>query len=202
MNPYMVVSYYTKDTGYKSEALKLAVSLERFKVPWHIEEIENRGTWQKNTLYKAQFIRRMMEKFKGKSIIFIDADAELKRNPALFEKLKCDVGYSIRDYRRFPSRSRKKGKEILSGTLYIANNERTRKFVDAWIEENKRNSRRWEQLNLAKILQLSNGKLSIKVMDARYCCIFDWMRSLKDPVVVHYQASRRLRFKVMTDETN
>lgn len=195
MKPFIIISYYTKDTPYKAEAMKLAFSLEVAEVAWFIEEVPNLGSWQKNTHYKATFIKRMLDKFKGKNLVFVDADAIVQRYPKLFDTLKCDLGLVKRDYKLFPTRGRKEGKETLSGTLYIANNARVRKFVDRWIAINNI-EKRWEQLNLDQALQEWNGKLKIKEMPPAYCQIHDWMKSVKNPVVTHFQASRKYRFRV------
>lgn len=195
---YIIVSYYTKDTPYKAQAMRLATSLERFKQPWHIEEVPNFGSWQKNTHYKATFIKFMKAKFADRAIVFVDADAEFVRYPELFSKLKCDLGLCYRDYAVFPCRSRKHGRELLSGTMFIANNRKTLAFLDHWIEINNITTR-WEQLNLEAALGEWHDQLTIKEMPPSYCTIFDWMRKVRDPVIIQHQASRKYKRLVNTE---
>lgn len=189
---YIIVSYYTKGTPYKAQAMRLAASLERFSLPWHIEEVPNLGSWQKNTHFKATFIKLMKAKFADKAIVFVDADAEVKRYPDLFDKLKCDLGICYRDYALFPCRSRRHGKEMLSGTMFIANNRRMQMFLDYWISINDTTTR-WEQLNLEAALGECRDHLKIEEMPPEYCQIFDWMKSIENPVIVQHQASRKYK---------
>lgn len=196
---YIIVSYYTKDTPYKAQAMRLAVSLERFNLPWHIEEVPNLGSWQRNTHYKATFIKTMLLKFFTRpAVVFVDADAEIKRYPELFDKLDCDLGVCYRDYALFPCHSRKQGKELLSGTMFIANNKRMWDFIEAWITINDE-TKRWEQLNLEEALNSWRKNLRIKEMPPEYCKIFDLMRGVEDPVIVQHQASRKYKRLVNTE---
>lgn len=197
---YIVVSYYTEDTPYKAQAMRLAASLERFGLPWHIEAVPNLGSWQKNTHHKATFLLQMKAKFAGKAIIFLDADAEIKRYPELFGKLKCDIGVCYRDYALFPCRSKRHGKELLSGTLFIANNMKIHKLLERWIEIND-STTRWEQLNLVEALEEKSKHLKITEIPPSYCTIFDWMRGIKDPVIIQHQASRKYKRLVEMEDT-
>lgn len=189
---FIIVSYYTENTPYKAQAMRLAASLEKFNLPWHIEAVPNLGSWQKNTHYKATFIKQMKEKFADSAIVFMDADAEVKRYPDLFGKLKCDLGICYRDYALFPCRSRKHGKEMLSGTMFIANNKKTWQFIDYWISINDITTR-WEQLNLEAALGEWRDRLKIVEMPPEYCQIFDWMRKVENPVIIQHQASRKYK---------
>lgn len=191
--PFMVVSYFTKNTGYAREIQNLIRSAKQFNLPIDIEGVANLKDWQKNTHFKARVIRQMMDKHPDKSIIFVDADAVFKRDPMLFPIVDADIGICFRDYRRFPSAGRKEGKEFLSGTIYFANNEKTRNLVDQWIKLNSARSTVWEQKNLFHVIQSNIGKIKIFEFPATYCQIFDSMRNAGSPVVQHMQASRKFR---------
>lgn len=193
---YIIVSYYTENTGYKAQAMRLAVSAERFGLPWHIEGIPNIGSWQENTRYKAAFIMAMMERFPNKAIVFIDADAIIRKKPKLFEALRCDIAVSYRDYALFPCRSRKYGKELLSGTLYLANNRKTKEFVKLWIDKNNERPLIWEQKNMELALNETIGHLKLKELPPTYCQIFDLMKKAGEPIIEQMQASRKLKLKV------
>jgi len=173
------ISYYTENTGYAEEVKRLIASLRRFNLEYDIEAIGNLGGWQKNTQYKASFIKKMLLKHK-RSVVFIDADARILRYPSLFRNFKADIGAHYREKR-----------ELLSGTLYVGYNEKTLALVDKWIELNKANPAIWEQKNLQGALRDFGG--SIGDLPAQYCKIYDIMRTVKEPVIEHYQASRRLK---------
>ena len=187
------ISYYTKNTGYEEEAKRLIGSLRRFNLEHDVEGVPNLGSWQKNTQYKAEFIKRMLLKHK-RAVVFIDADAMLRSYPFLFRDFDADVAAHLRDYAQFPISRRHEGKELLSGTLYIDYNERTLPLVDKWIALNRQNPTVWEQKNLQAALEDFEGEF--KELPAEYCKIYDTMKVIQNPVVEHFQASRRLRHEV------
>lgn len=181
----MFVSYYTKDTGYEEEAKKLISSLEKFNLPYDVEAVDNFGSWQSNTSYKAMFCKKMLEKHR-KPIVFVDADAIIQQDPILFGALgDYDVAMHYKD-----------GKELLSGTLYFNNTKLSRAVINEWIKEVKKDESIWEQKNLAKsIEQVENNEPDFKLFNlpATYCQIFDSMKDAGEPVVEHFQASRKLK---------
>jgi len=186
---FVVCSYFTDGTGYEKEARTLEASLILHEIwPYHIERVKNFGTWQKNTLYKARFILRMMTKFPDYSVVFTDADSMFHSYPQLFGDMNgVDFGCHYRDWRA------RRG-ELLSGTLYIANNSRMRRIVSEWIEMNKNRPHMLEQRNLESVIRKNAGKINIHRLPIEYCCIFDDENRRKiRPVIEHFQASRRLK---------
>lgn len=186
----IVISYYTRDTGYEIEVKRLISSLRRFNLEYDIEGIENLGNWQKNTHYKASFIKKMLEKHK-RAVLFIDADAEIKQYPFFFNELDKDFACYFRDYSQFPRSSRREGKELLTGTLYFADTKAAHDLIDAWIKENEKNPNLWEQKNLERAFNRQICQFT--ELSPQYCKIYDLMRSVKNPIIEHYQASRRLK---------
>lgn len=189
MTDFIVCSYFTAKTGYEGEAKTLETSLIHHKIdPYHIERISNMGNWQKNTLYKAKFIKQMMLKFPDYSIVFTDADSIFHSYPGLFANLDgADFACHFRDWHA------RQG-ELLSGTLYIANTPKMRRIVGEWIEVNKTNQQKFEQRNLERVIRRNGHKINIYKLPVEYCCIFDDenRRQIK-AVVEHFQASRRLK---------
>lgn len=87
----MIISYYTKNTPYEAEINeKLRPSLEKFKLEYDIQGIEDLGSWQKNTGYKCQFIKTMLLKHK-KPVVFLDADAVILEYPELLFNIPTEV---------------------------------------------------------------------------------------------------------------
>lgn len=175
---------YTINTPYEQEVENLRASLEKFKVPHKIYPIENTGSWAKNCQQKAVVIRRAMDEFQA-NIVWIDADAVVMANPILFEQLNCDLSFYT--FQRF--------KELLSGTLWVANNNRMRELVDEWIEVNKTNDA-WDQKNLQKIVERASN-LKVSALPVTYCKVFNFRAGRNEsPVITHYQASRKYRRKM------
>jgi hypothetical protein len=197
---FIAVAYYTAGTGYEAEAQKLVASCLKHGVTYHVEAVPNLGSWQKNTHYKARFILDMLD-LHAKSgdlrpIVCVDADAQFHAYPLLFDSLDCDAAFAYRDYSKFPSVSSRHRKELLSGTVYFANNERARELVRAWIAENAKNQVVWEQKNLQAVVERMRSVVRMEELPPSYCKIFDIMRGVGPAVIEHYQKSRIYRRQI------
>lgn len=183
---FIIVAYYTRDTIYEQQARRLAESLNKFKVPYDIWAVDNQGTWLKNTGYKPTFIKQMLNKHKPTNIVYVDADAEFKKYPILFETFEGDIGVYVFD--RSEYKRSKGGIEVLSGTIFLKNNDRVLDIVEQWEAYHKMHITQWDQKSLEHVLK---GDYSL--LPGEYCKIFDRMSKVIDPVIVHYQASRLIR---------
>lgn len=179
------VSYYTLN-GYQEEKKMLVRSLRTFGLQYEIDQIEDFGSWQANTQYKAQFILDKLDKYTGRPVVFVDVDAEIMRYPEAFCDLdkQADIACHWRN-----------GRELLSGTMFVANSNATRTLLNSWVDLNQINKFTWEQKNLQQLL---DNSLDINMMrlGPEYCFIFDTMQKENpgiDPVIEHFQASRYLK---------
>jgi hypothetical protein len=178
---FTIVSFFTEGTPYEREVRNLKASLEQHHAPYFICGVRSLGSWEKNCQYKADFILGAMSKFHT-DIVWIDADAVITKYPSLFDSLECDIAYHYLPKRR----------ELLSGTLFIKNNERMKNVVKEWIALNGTNNK-WDQKNLQEVVE-KNGALHRHILPASYCKIFDnRTQEAEEPVIIHYQASRRYR---------
>jgi hypothetical protein len=183
---FVVVSFYTKDTDYEQEARKLIETLEQFGVKHDVQPVENRKDWVLNTQQKPAFIKAMLQKH-GCPVVWLDADARLAAYPELFHGLgDVDFAAHFRD-----------GKELLSGTMFINNTPTAFGMLDDWISCNTKNPKVPDQKTLANVI-FKIANIRIAVLPASYCKIFDLMKSVPNQVVLHTQASRRLKVAVST----
>ncbi len=197
----IIISYYTKNTPYK-EVMDtcLHASLHRWNLPHDIEGIENLGSWQKNTHYKAEFIKKMLLKHK-EPIVFLDADATIEQYPKLLFELKdYDISYHELDWMKMWRKQEGHTKrEVLSGTLYLSYNAKILRFLDDWILENNADTR-WEQKNMQKVLIKWKSKFNIYYLPYSYITIMvgngqvsPHMIKREEVVILHHQASRQYR---------
>ncbi len=189
MNTFVIVGYYTHGTFYEEMSKTLIESLERHNIPFYIEGVPNLGTWMKNTSFKPTFLKQMINKFE-ENIVYVDVDARFFKFPILFEELnndpECNIAVHVFD--RSCYRASAKGVEVLSGTIFMRNCEWVRTILDMWEDRCKHNSI-WDQKALESVLGDRFTKLP-----GEYCKIVDkWSDRYKDPVIVHYQASRKVR---------
>jgi len=188
----IVVSHYTDDTGYKQEVQKLIGSLHRWNLPYDIEPISSLGSWRANSNYCSVLVANMLKKYPEDDILRVDADAIFQRFPELFleESFDFDIAAHIANFRWHPN-------ELLGGTIFFHNTPTVRQVVDEWVlystkvRPNDRNG---------DILQdiLNSGKYPVRFgqLPASYCKIFDIMSYVENPVIEHFQASRRFKHQV------
>jgi len=186
MKKFIVVAYFTDNAVYNKHAHNLVASLKEFDISFDIKQVKNLGSWKKNTQYKPTFIKEMMVKYPDYSIVYTDIDSVFKAYPVLFENIEKDV--AAHDFNRAEySSSAKNVAELLSGTLYFKNSPESIRILDLWIAACKKNPASWDQSCLQKVLT------NYYKLPPQYCCIYDTMRTVKNPVIVHYQASREIR---------
>lgn len=193
------VSYYTANTHYEGESKILIDSLNRFKLPHDIRAIQNFGTWQENTMYKAQFIKQMLSEHKDKSsIVWIDVDAVIESHPEYLFQIDTDIAVYYRTKGASVERLRQRygwNKELVSATMYFKTNDSSMKLLDMWIESNKKDEACLEQRNLQKVVELwrkEGGTLSW--LPQQYNRIFDAQEDLI--TITQNQASRRFASEV------
>ncbi|GAH85236.1 unnamed protein product, partial [marine sediment metagenome] len=161
---------------------------------YDIEGINSRGSWQKNTYYKAEFIKRKFAQHSDRDILWLDVDIVLRSYPFLFNDMKADFAVHYIEWEKYGRGARR---ELNTSVMYMANNAKVKKMIDVWIAENKRkiDSGIWEQKNLQSILESYEG-LDIYHLPATYCKITDLMAKVEKPVIELFQASRKFKKQV------
>ena len=180
-NDFTVVSMFTTGTNYEQEAQMLKDSAQKFKVPLEVYEVPNLGSWVENANQKVSVILDALMKYKG-AIVWTDADSVFNDFPELFNHLSCDIAaHKIEQWN-----------EILSGTVYFAYNETTINFLKAWMEMGVSGTCT-DAVNMQFLLE-SREDIIFDRLPAEYVKIFDNPhQQCNDPVIVHNQASRRLK---------
>ncbi len=192
------VSFVTKDSPY-AQVVKdyLIPGLKRCNLPYDIDYMEDKGSWDKNIQCKAEFIKKMLLKHK-QPIISLDADATIEQYPIIFDKLQdYDIAYHALDWAKFwKNQEGNPKREVLGGTLYFNYNETVLQFVEEWITEQKI-TKGWPQRNLQKTLEKWKDRLKIYLLSIEYVAIVkggdkvpNW---IKNPVIIHHQISRKHR---------
>lgn len=183
----LFISYYT--ANYKHYADKLIKSFKKFKLDYDVRLIDDQGGWRENVRYKPSFILAMMQEHpETDAVVWIDADGVVLNFPALFFKLREDLGVF---YLHWP-----KAEELLSGTMYVRNRPASRRMMHKWIAAVAKcpeTLKKPEQQVLQSILPSLGMK--VKRIPQNYCQIENWRRANYDPVVIsHSQASRLYRY--------
>ena len=195
LNNLMVVGYYTVNTPYEEEAQNLIRSLNKLGINQDVIGVKTLGNWQANTRFKAEFMLDMLIKWPNHRLLYVDVDAVVHRMPDLFKNYNCDIAVRWQDFRW-------RKNECLSGTIYMENNERTKRICELWRDINVKEgnkSNRMEQWNLDTVInqmKKEDPNFTYKNLPPEYTMIFDSMRGMYPnivPVIEHFQASRRFK---------
>lgn len=183
-----VVAFYTKDTPYANIIKRLKSSLIKYGVDFYIKGYPSLQSWEENCGIKPTFIKHCLEKFDS-DIFYVDADAEFIKPPNFMEfKGTVDPKFVFIKWDT-PSKS---WYELLSGSIYLPNNEQSIKIVNRWVEEQKVYPQRWDQLTLQAILPsiLDN----INILEYKWCYVLPHMKDFNiEPIIIHHQASREFK---------
>jgi hypothetical protein len=131
-----------------------------------------------------------MSKFKKHTLVWIDADAVVKKYPIMFHN-------SNRRYMKSIACGFIKQKNVLlSGTIYIKNDTKALSILSNWVDLQQKYQNKWDQAVLQMIY--NKQEESFMILPFTYIKIFDnnYMKSDEEPVIEHYQASRRFKTQV------
>ena len=180
-----IISFYTEDPIYSECIKNMHQSLIDVgnDIDVYIAAIKP-SDWSSATNYKPLFIQRCLREFK-EPVLWVDADAIVRKPLDYFKTLDCDMACHFR-----------RGKELLTGTIYFQPTKNTFDLIDEWLLMIKNNPTKWEQRNL-QIALCGKPSVRIEKLHAGYCFIFDIMRKTKeytgDIYVEHYQKSREAK---------
>lgn len=184
------VSYYTVNTGYEKEYTHLEQSFKRFNLEYEIDAIQSQGDWFANCFYRAAFLKQKLLSHQ-RPVVWVDCDAIVKQYPEVLFSLDCDFACYIHT-------QKSKVKELLGGTMFFNYTQNALKLLDLWQElvtnRDKNTKRFLDQWYLHCAVQiLMKQGLKFFELPAVYCQIFDTMKDIGEPVIEHFQASRRLK---------
>jgi hypothetical protein len=128
VDPYVVVSSFTRNTPYEVEARHLWESLVEFTVPHIIFGLENKGPWIANCKAANYVILQAFQWFPDRNVVWLDADSRVRKPPTLFDQ----YGYDIGVYRpEWPPGSGEI--ECRTGTIFFRNTFAVREFFREYI---------------------------------------------------------------------
>jgi hypothetical protein len=179
----MVIAFYTPK--YQEEAMAFIESCNKYGVSNEVVAVPDRGSWEENTHFKPYFIRNYLRD-REEAVWYVDVDARFVGKPDLLHTI--DASYDIGFYYN----TRRGGKELLAGTLYIQYNDKTMELMDKWVEACKTPKGSNEQMKLQKIVE--SGDYKVYPLPQNYCKIFDFPKTCEGDIIIkHMQASRKYR---------
>jgi len=185
---FVVVSYFT-NAYYREKAERMAASAERLGIQVWMDDRPDLGNWVRNCGQKPSVLLTAMKQFPDQDILWVDADAIIRRFPVGLEDFIGDVGYHSR------------GGQAQTGTVFLRNTPGVRFMVEQWITEQGKFRNKWDQHTFQTVLRRRND-LKVVQLPREYCFIYDTDRIATrndlvsmDPIIEHFQASRKVKAK-------
>ena len=127
-----VISYFCDvDPGvnYYTEHAKLFIeNMNNLKIPYHVEEIQSRGSYRANCLYKPQFILKCMNELKC-PILWLDIDSYVHKKLDMFDNVDAEVIFaanSINEHGHYIPKA---------SPIWLSQSENSYNFIHKWIEK-------------------------------------------------------------------
>lgn len=156
--------------------------MKEFKLDYDVQGINSLGSWDLNTNHKATFLLKKLEEHKA-PIIWIDADAVVRKYPSYFDIIKEDIGVH---YENMTS--------LKSGVVFVNNTESAKEVLRRWQRNSEKEPKIFDQKHLQSVLRgeyIETHRATVFFLPDSYYHIFDLSKG--EPVVEHFQASRKLR---------
>ena len=179
---YVVCCFYTD--SYKSHALSLKQSLDNFGLNYYFKQVSDAGYWEANTRIKPHFILECLQKFPENDVLYLDADALVKKPLDYFNTITADVAFY--KTKGMPGMSH----DYLASTMFFKNTANTITLVKQWIAEQVDSKRtQVDQDSLDTAMDKLGNTLTVEPLNPGYIKIFDKDYD-GDVYIEQYQASR------------
>lgn len=190
---FIVVSSFTRDTPYAVEVERLKDSCDKSLTPYLIYSQANTGNWMENCRNTIKALAHTLISHPYRNILWIDADAEILSYPKYFESFEGQIGAHKR------VNPNGDGFHWNTGTVFYRNDAQ---IVNQLLRQEgivktfyQGGTFFCEDINylLANAEKLG---LDLQPFPTEYSYIFDTKQPEElavEPVIVHYQASRRLK---------
>ena len=169
LNPtdsYVICCFFTD--SYHDHAMSLKRSLEAFDISYFFKQVEDAGYWEANTRIKPHFVLECLQKFPDKNIVYLDADAVVKKPLDYFNHIDADI--AIYKTKGMAGMSH----DYLASTMFFNNTANTHKLVEQWIAEQVDGKRtQVDQDSLDAAMTKLDGLLTIEPLNPGYIKIFD-----------------------------
>lgn len=181
---FIICCFYTD--SYRDHALSLKNSLDIFDLDYYFKQVDDEGYWEANTRIKPHFVLECLEKFPAKNVLYLDADAQVKKPLDYFDSITADVAFY-----------KTKGMvgmshDYLASTMFFSNTANTRALVAQWIAEQVDGKRtQVDQDSLDAAMEKLGDSLNVEALSPGYIKIFD--KDYDGEIYIEqYQASRGL----------
>lgn len=180
---YIACAFYTPN--YLEQITSLKRSLEAQGISHFFKRYERAATWEATTRLKPVFVDHCLGRFPDKDILYLDADAVVRKPLTFFEGLQSDISLLFH-----PTKvGRTHYLRISAGTVFVRNTEGGRRFATLWKDAERHCHALTVDEDMVYMAFADMAGVSIAVLPPTYYKIFDKPGS--EPVIEHFQASRK-----------
>lgn len=179
---FIICCFYTE--SYRHHALNLKQSLDDFNLDYYFKEVEDAGYWEANTRIKPHFILECLQNFPNKNILYLDADALVKKPLDYFNRITADVAFYKTKGMLGMSH------DYLASTMFFSNTTNTITLVEQWIADQVDGKQtQVDQDSLDSAMHKLESTLKVEALNPGYIKIFD--KDYDGEIYIEqYQASR------------
>jgi hypothetical protein len=186
-----VIGFYTTGTPYEQECQELMKILEKQKVNYSFKAVEPKGSWELNCGMKSSVLQEFIEDYDD-DLLYLDVDARPVRELPIIKSDVPGICWWTPKYHGPQG-------EVLSGTIFLPNNDNSKNLISHWISEQKTTPTEMDQRVLQRIYKSHPHFL----MNLDWINIVGfqkgtWLLQTDNPIIVHTQASRRFKNDVRT----
>jgi hypothetical protein len=179
---YVACAFYT--SSYLPQVLSLKASLEAHGINHFLKRYDRLATWEETTRLKPVFIDHCLERFPDRDVLYLDADAVVRKPLTFFDDVSADVSMLFHPHRKGSMHYLR----ISAGTVLVRNTPGGRRFAALWKGAEKSCTRLSLDEDMIYMAFADLAGVSIAVLPPAYYKIFD--RPGVEPVIEHFQASR------------
>jgi hypothetical protein len=167
----LIVSFYTRD--YLEHAHRLSRSCRDFGYRYWIEAFSDTGSWVRNCARKGDLVWRALAS-TNEPVLWLDADAEIKRPLDLFDGLDTDFAVYRAEHAGPKHRFR-------SGTVWINSTRGGYSLAGDWAELCQEIPGKWDQEHLYHAWKANQDDVLTHWLPLSYCQRFDEAAGVPDP---------------------
>lgn len=191
----VIISFFTEKTPYEVEVQNLRASCEKFGLESSIVGVPSFGSWELNCAYKPFFILERLETLQ-RPVLWVDADGVFTQAPTWQSAFDADLSV-----RYDPSLPQDHPSRVITSTLFARPSAKP--LLKLWVKQcrdllldPKRTEEFWDQIALRNAILEKPKEISVAPIPLSYAKIFDHPLdkiAVAQPVIEHYQASRRYK---------
>lgn len=215
INKFVIVSFYSNDKLYNKEKDYFIYSLNKFKINYIIYEVNIKDInklddiqkWNFFTYLKPKILKKVLQKYKFKSILWCDIDSMFFNYPTELDTIDKELGLYDAN-----TNNNKNKLKLLSGVIFLKNTKFTINLLDEWIS--KINNINLRGINDKNFMNLCDQKILTNIIEEKnipffnltkkyfgiYNKVINEKKKYSDYYVVHFQASRRKVHKLVNEK--